>query len=80
MIWFNWRITDNLAGLTLSDFYSEHGMIYGYCQLQINAHQLGFFPDMSFPARFEGDEPLDYWFKHFETIIHLGNGESHAVQ
>lgn len=80
MIRFNWRITDDLASLTLSDFSSEHGMIYGYCELQINTHQVGFFPDISFAARFAGDEPLDYWFKHFESIIHLENGESHIMQ
>ena len=80
MIRFYWRITDDIASMSLSDFHSEHGAIYGYCELQINTHQVGFFPDKAFAARFEGDEPLDYWFKHFETAIHLENSESHVMQ
>lgn len=81
MVKIEWIITDSIKDVELKEFNTEWDGIYGYFQICINNHVLGFCPDRELLAGEEGNEDILYWLtKLSDGIIQLNTGQEYEIQ
>ena len=81
MIKIKWIITDSINDVDLNEFDTEWDGIYGYFEICINNHVLGFCPDRELLAGEEGNENILYWLtKLSDGIIQLNVGKEYEIQ
>lgn len=74
-------ITDPINDVDLNEFDTEWDGIYGYFEICINNHVLGFCPDRELLAGEEGNEDILYWLtKLSDEIIQLNVGKEYEIQ
>lgn len=81
MVKIKWIITDSIKDVELKEFDTEWDGIFGYFQICINNHVLGFCPDRELLAGEEGNEDILYWLtKLSDGIIQLNTGQEYEIQ
>ena len=81
MVKIEWIITDSIKDVELKEFDTEWDGIFGYFQICINNHVLGFCPDRELLAGEEGNEDILYWLtKLSDGIIQLNTGQKYEIQ
>ena len=81
MVKIEWIITDSIKDVELKEFDTEWDGIFGYFQICINDHVLGFCPDRELLAGEEGNEDILYWLtKLSDVIIQLNTGQEYEIQ
>ncbi len=81
MIKINWIITDDISLVGLKEFNSEWNQIYGYFELCINNHSIGYCPNRQLFKEEEGVEDILYWLsKLTEGIICIYNNQAYEIQ
>lgn len=81
MVKIKWIITDSINDVDLNEFDTEWNGIYGYFEICINNHVLGFCPDRELLAGEEGNEDILYWLtKLSDGIIQLNVGKEYEIQ
>ena len=81
MVKIEWIITDSIKDVELKEFDTEWDGIFGYFQICINNHVLGFCPDRELLAGEEGNEDILYWLtKLSDGIIQLNTGQEYEIQ
>lgn len=81
MVKIEWIITDSIKDVELKEFDTEWDGIFGYFQIYINNHVLGFCPDRELLAGEEGNEDILYWLtKLSDGIIQLNTGQEYEIQ
>lgn len=81
MVKIKWIITDSINDVDLNEFDTEWDGIYGYFEICINNHVLGFCPDRELLAGEEGNEDILYWLtKLSDGIIQLNVGKEYEIQ
>ncbi len=81
MVKIKWTITDSINDVDLNEFDAEWDGIYGYFEIRINDHVLGFCPDRELLAGEEGNEDILYWLtKLSDGIIQLNIGQEYEIQ
>ena len=81
MVKIKWIITDPINDVDLNEFDTEWNGIYGYFEICINNHVLGFCPDRELLAGEEGNEDILYWLtKLSDGIIQLNVGKEYEIQ
>lgn len=81
MVKIEWMITDPIKDVELKEFDTEWNGIFGYFQIRMNNHVLGFCPDRELLDGEEGNEDILYWFtKLSDGIIQLNNGQEYEIQ
>ena len=81
MVKIEWIITDFIKDVELKEFDTEWDGIFGYFQICINNHVLGFCPDRALLAGEEGNEDILYWLtKLSDGIIQLNTGQEYEIQ
>lgn len=81
MVKIKWIITDSINDVDLNEFDTEWDGIYGYFEICINNHVLGFCPDRELLAGEEGNEDILYWLtKLSDGIIQLNVGQEYEIQ
>ena len=81
MVKIEWIITDCIKDVELKEFDTEWDGIFGYFQICINNHVLGFCPDRELLAGEEGNEDILYWLtKLSDGIIQLNTGQEYEIQ
>ena len=81
MVKIKWAITDSINDVDLNEFDAEWDGIYGYFEIRINDHVLGFCPDRELLAGEEGNEDILYWLtKLSDGIIQLNIGQEYEIQ
>lgn len=81
MVKIKWIITDSIENVDLKEFNTEWDGIYGYFEICINNHVLGFCPDRGLLAGEEGNEDILYWLsKLSDGIIQLNTGHEYEIQ
>lgn len=81
MVKIEWIITDSIKDVKLKEFDTEWDGIFGYFQICINNHVLGFCPDRELLAGEEGNEDILYWLtKLSDGIIQLNTGQEYEIQ
>ena len=80
MVKIEWIITDSIKDVELKEFDTEWDGIFGYFQICINNHVLGFCPDRELLAGEEGNEDILYWLtKLSDGIIQLNTGQEYEI-
>ena len=80
MVKIEWIITDSIKDVKLKEFDTEWDGIFGYFQICINNHVLGFCPDRELLAGEEGNEDILYWLtKLSDGIIQLNTGQEYEI-
>ena len=81
MVKIKWIITDSIKDVELKEFDTEWDGIFGYFQICINNHVLGFCPDRELLTGEEGNEDILYWLtKLSDGIIQLNAGQEYEIQ
>lgn len=81
MVKIRWIITDNIENIDLKEFNAEWDGIYGYFEININSHVIGFCPDRELLAGEEGNEDILYWLsKLSHGIIQLNTSQEYEIQ
>ena len=81
MVKIEWIITDSIKDVELKEFDTEWDGIFGYFQICINNHVLGFCPDIELLDCEEGNEDILYWLtKLSDGIIQLNTGQEYEIQ
>ena len=81
MVKIEWIITDSIKDVELKEFDTEWDGIFGYFQICINNHVLGFCPDRELLTGEEGNEDILYWLtKLSDGIIQLNTGQEYEIQ
>lgn len=81
MVKIKWIITDSIKDVELKEFDTEWDGIFGYFQICINNHVLGFCPDRELLAGEEGNEDILYWLtKLSDGIIQLNPGQKYEIE
>ena len=81
MVKIEWIITDSIKDVELKEFDTEWDGIFGYFQICINNHVLGFCPDRELLFGEEGNEDILYWLtKLSDGIIQLNTGQEYEIQ
>ena len=81
MVKIEWIITDSIKDVELKEFDTEWDGIFGYFQICINNHVLGFCPDRELLAGEEGNEDILYWLtKLSDGIIQLNTDQEYEIQ
>lgn len=81
MVKIKWIITDSINDVDLNEFDTEWDGIYGYFEICINNHVLGFCPDRELLAGEEGNEDILNWLtKLSDGIIQLNVGQEYEIQ
>ena len=81
MVKIKWIITDSINNVDLNEFDTEWDGIYGYFEICINNHVLGFCPDRDLLAGEEGNEDILYWLtKLSDGIIQLNVSQEYEIQ
>ncbi len=81
MVKIKWTITDSINDVDSNEFDAEWDRIYGYFEIRINGHVLGFCPDRELLAGEEGNEDILYWLtKLSDGIIQLNIGQEYEIQ
>ena len=81
MIKIKWIITDSINDVDLNEFDTEWDGIYGYFEICINNHVLGFCPDRELLAGEEGNEDILYWLtKLSDGIIQLNVCQEYEIR
>ena len=81
MVKIEWIITDSIKDVELKEFDTEWDGIFGYFQICINDHVLGFCPDRELLFGEEGNEDILYWLtKLSDGIIQLNTGQEYEIQ
>lgn len=57
-MFINWKITDDLKNISLSEFNTEYNGIYGYIKLKIGENEIGELPNH---ISIEGDFDISYY-------------------
>ncbi len=78
-MYLNWRITDDLSGLTVKEFNEEWNGIYGFMELKIDKDVVGYIPPLN--CELEGNENISFWVQNvIECGIALLNNECYKCQ
>lgn len=81
MVKIEWIITDSIKDVELKEFDTEWDGIFGYFQICINNHVLGFCPDRELLHGEEGNEDILYWLtKLSDGIIQLNAVQEYEIQ
>lgn len=81
MLKIKWIITDSIKNIELKEFDTEWDGIYGYFEICINDHVLGFCPDRELLDGEEGNENILYWLtKLSDGIIQLNIVPKYEIQ
>lgn len=81
MVKIEWIITDSIKDVELKEFDTEWDGIFGYFQICINNHVLGFCPDRELLFGEEGNEDILYWLtKLSDGIIQLNTDQEYEIQ
>ena len=81
MVKIEWIITDSIKDVELKEFDTEWDGIFGYFQICINNHVLGFCPNRELLACEEGNEAIVYWLtKLSDGLIQLNTGQEYEIQ
>ena len=81
MVKIKWIITDHIKDVELKDFDTKWDGIFGYFQICINKHFLGFCPDRELLPDEEGNENILYWLtKLSEGSIRLNTDQEYEIQ
>lgn len=81
MVKIKWIITDSIKDVELKEFDTEWDGIFGYFEICINNHVLGFCPDRELLTGEEGNEDILYWLtKLSDGIIQLNAGQEYEIQ
>ena len=81
MIKIKWIITDSINDVDLNEFDTEWDGIYGYFEICINNHVLGFCPNRELLAGEEGNENILYWLtKLSDGIIQLNVCQEYEIR
>lgn len=81
MVKIEWIITDSIKDIELKEFDTEWSGIFGYFQICINNHILGFCSDRELLDGEEGNEDILYWLTKLSNgIIQLNTGQEYEIQ
>ena len=81
MVKIKWIITDHIKDVELKEFDTKWDGIFGYFQICINKHLLGFCPDRELLPDEEGNENILYWLtKLSEGSIRLNTDQEYEIQ
>lgn len=81
MVKIKWLITDNLLDVNIKQLNANGESIYGYFEIQINKHIVGFCPNRKLLAGEEGNEDILYWLsKLSDGIIKLHDTPEYEIE
>ena len=70
-----------MNGVSLEEFNSEWGGIYGFFEIRINSRIIGFCPNRKILLGEEGNEDILYWLlKLSDGIVQLNDGKEYEIQ